>query len=138
MGLDMYLEKKNLIDGCFSELCCWRKANQIRQWFCDHLENGVENCTHSLVTKEDIEELIDTCKIVLKEHSLAASLLPTTSGFFFGSTSYDEWYFEELESLLIKADIGVKTVMDFIDRLRKRVKHENITDTDKLKEVESK
>lgn len=46
-----------------------------------------------------------------------------------------EEYFEELESLLIKADIGVKTVMDFIDRLRRRVKHENITDTDFLKEV---
>ena len=44
-------------------------------------------------------------------------------------------YFEELESLLIKADIGVKTVFDFLDKLRNRVKHENITDTDKLKEV---
>lgn len=44
-------------------------------------------------------------------------------------------YFDELESLLIKADIGVKTVFDFLDRLKKRVKHENIIDTDKLKEV---
>ena len=44
-------------------------------------------------------------------------------------------YFDELESLLIKADIGVKTVFDFLERLKKRVKHENITDTDKLKEV---
>ena len=47
----------------------------------------------------------------------------------------NEEYFEELESLLIKADIGVKTVMDFIDKLRNRVKHENITDTEFLKEV---
>ena len=110
MGLDMYLEKKNLIDGCFSELCYWRKANQIRQWFCDHLENGVENCTHSLVTKENIEELIDTCKIVLKEHSLAASLLPTTSGFFFGSTDYNEWYFKELESTIEKLEEALTLV----------------------------
>lgn len=44
-------------------------------------------------------------------------------------------YFDELESLLIKADIGVKTVFDFLERLKSRVKHENITDTDKLKEV---
>ena len=44
-------------------------------------------------------------------------------------------YFDELESLLIKADIGVKTVFDFLERLKKRVKHENITDTDKLKDV---
>jgi len=47
----------------------------------------------------------------------------------------NEEYFEELESLLIKADIGVNTVFSFLDKLRKRVKSENITDTDMLKEV---
>ena len=46
-----------------------------------------------------------------------------------------EEYFEELESILIKADIGVKTVVKFLDRLRKRVKSENISDTSILKEV---
>lgn len=50
-------------------------------------------------------------------------------------TKVSDEYFDELESLLIKADIGVKTVMDFIDKLKHRVKHENITDTNKLKEV---
>lgn len=44
-------------------------------------------------------------------------------------------YFDELESILIKADIGVKTVFDFLDRLKKRVKKENIVDTENLKEV---
>ena len=50
-------------------------------------------------------------------------------------TKVNEEYFEELENVLIMADIGVKTVMDFIDRLRKRVKQENITDTKYLNEV---
>ena len=50
-------------------------------------------------------------------------------------TKVNEEYFEELENLLIMADIGVKTVMDFMDRLRKRVKSENITDTKYLGEV---
>ncbi len=44
-------------------------------------------------------------------------------------------YFEELEEILIMADIGVETVMTFIDRLKKRVKHENIIDSEDLKEV---
>ncbi len=44
-------------------------------------------------------------------------------------------YFEELEEILIMADIGVNTVMDFVDRLKKRVKHENITDSDDLREI---
>lgn len=50
-------------------------------------------------------------------------------------TKVNEEYFEELESILIMADIGVNTVMDFIDRLRRRVKSENITDTKYLNEV---
>ena len=50
-------------------------------------------------------------------------------------TKIDEEYFEELEELLINADVGVTTVMNFMDRLRKRVKEEKITDTDYLNEV---
>ena len=46
-----------------------------------------------------------------------------------------EEYFEELEEILIMADIGVNTVMDFMDRLRDRVKSENIEDTNLLKEI---
>ena len=46
-----------------------------------------------------------------------------------------EEYFEELEEILIMADIGVNTVMDFMDRLRERVKKENITDPSLLKEI---
>ena len=44
-------------------------------------------------------------------------------------------YFDELEEILIMADIGVNTVMDFIDKLKKRVKHENIINSEDLKEV---
>lgn len=44
-------------------------------------------------------------------------------------------YFEELEEILIMADIGVNTVMGFIDKLKKRVKSENIVDVEDLKEV---
>lgn len=50
-------------------------------------------------------------------------------------TKINDEYFDELENILIMADIGVNTVMDFMDRLRKRVKSENITDTKYLNEV---
>ncbi|MBR1679569.1 MAG: signal recognition particle-docking protein FtsY [Bacilli bacterium] len=46
-----------------------------------------------------------------------------------------EEYFEELENLLIMADIGVNTVFQFLDRLKERVKKENIEDTKYLQEV---
>ena len=44
-------------------------------------------------------------------------------------------YFDELEEILIMADIGVNTVMDFIDRLRDRVVKEKISDPELLKEI---
>lgn len=50
-------------------------------------------------------------------------------------TKVDEAFFEELEEILIMADIGVNTVMDFMDRLRDRVKKEHIEDFEYLKEV---
>lgn len=50
-------------------------------------------------------------------------------------TKVNEEYYEELERILIKADIGVKTVYDLLDKLRKRVKEENITNTKELGEI---
>ena len=47
----------------------------------------------------------------------------------------NEEYFEELEEILIMADIGVNTVMELIDKLRDRVKKEGIVQPDELKEI---
>lgn len=46
-----------------------------------------------------------------------------------------EEYFEELEEILIMADIGVNTVINFINKLKYRVKHENIIDSKDLMEI---
>lgn len=46
-----------------------------------------------------------------------------------------EEFFYELEEILIMADIGVNTVMDFMEKLRKRVKEEKIDDPKMLKEI---
>ena len=50
-------------------------------------------------------------------------------------TKVSEAYFEELENLLIMADIGVNTVFEFMDKIKDRVKKENIVDTKYLNEV---
>ena len=50
-------------------------------------------------------------------------------------TKISDDFYDELEEILISADIGVNTVMDFVDRLKKRVKSENIEDFEYLKEV---
>lgn len=47
----------------------------------------------------------------------------------------DDDYFEELENILIMADIGVNTVVNFVDKLKHRVVTEKITDTNKMKDI---
>ncbi len=47
----------------------------------------------------------------------------------------DEDFFEELEEVLITADVGVTTVMDLVDELKMEVKRQNIKDTEQIKDV---
>lgn len=47
----------------------------------------------------------------------------------------NEDFYNELEEILIMADIGVNTVMDFMDRIRERVRKDKIIDPKELKEV---
>ena len=91
----------------------WRKANAIHNWFVEKVQDGVDDCRyHREVIKEDIEELLDTCQKVLdastlvnytedyqvvEDYTVAEELLPTVGGFFFGDTTYDEWYIKDIE-----------------------------------------
>lgn len=47
----------------------------------------------------------------------------------------DEEFFEELEEILISADVGVATVLDLIDDLKSEVKHRNIKDPQDVQAV---
>ena len=126
MGLDMFLEarrylssydendekKSNLVASVFpelngiakpteinTELMYWRKANAIHKWFVDNVQNGEDDCQKSSVQKEDLQHLYNIIEQVLKDNNIetAMALLPPQSGFFFGPTEIDEWYWENLE-----------------------------------------
>ena len=47
----------------------------------------------------------------------------------------DEEFYEELEEILISADVGVTTVMDLIDDLRDEVKKQKIEDANELQPI---
>ena len=96
MGLDstLYVRGEHIEKDVY-----WRKANFIHRYFTEGWEErGYEddNCTDFMVTANDIEQLRDLCKEVLEDNSKAPELLPTQNGFFFGSTEYDDWYFEDV------------------------------------------
>ena len=99
-------------------------------------EKKVEEVEVEKVTSsEDIEEVEEINKYDKGLEKTRKEFVSKLSLLGVKYTKIDEEYFEELEELLINADVGVTTVMNFMDRLRKRVKEEKITDTDYLNEV---
>ena len=88
-------------------------------------------------TKEEIfEEEKKSVKIYEKgltrsRQGFVSKLAGLTSKY----SKVNDEYFDELEEILIMADIGVNTVMNFIDRLRDRVRKEKIENPELLKEI---
>ena len=76
----------------------WRKANHIHKWFVDNCQDGDDRCQESYVSREQLQELLGICKQVLSQEKVASDLLPTASGFFFGSTDYDEYYLRDTQN----------------------------------------
>lgn len=95
------LIKEDRIRYVIEEVGYWRKANQIHNWFVQNVQEGNDNCGNYRVSREKLQELLDLCRIVSagnKEES--AKLLPTASGFFFGGTDYDEWYYQDIKDTI--------------------------------------
>lgn len=90
---------KELNGGSFSSytnVCIgyWRKANAIHGWFVKQCQDGVDECQKSLVSRDDLKELLTICKKSLADKE--AKLEPT-KGFFFGAYDIDEWYWRDIE-----------------------------------------
>lgn len=84
----------------------WRKANAIHEWFVQNVQRGEDDCGNYYVDREQLEELLANLGEVLSikngTHNgdpdiTIEDILPTQSGFFFGSTEYDEYYWSEIE-----------------------------------------
>lgn len=59
-------------DTLMEEVGYWRKANQIHNWFVENVQDGSDDCNSYIVSKEQIDELLEICKkvkasIVLKD-----------------------------------------------------------------------
>ena len=76
----------------------FRKVNFLFKYFEDR--DKMVDQYYAIVEPEDVEDIIDKCEQVLKDRHLAHNLLPTQSGFFFGSTDYDDWYFSDVKDCL--------------------------------------
>ena len=78
----------------------FRKFNALHSYIVKTFADGVDNCQEILLCKEDVEQIKKVLDDVLNAHQQvekAKEILPTQSGFFFGGTDYDEFYFEDVK-----------------------------------------
>jgi len=89
-----------------SEICTetdlyYRKVNFLYAFFPPTEEEM------AIIEKADAERLVEACNKVIKAYnngnadweSVAEEELPTQSGFFFGSTDYDDWYISDVKQV---------------------------------------
>lgn len=98
--------------------------------------NDVEQQKSDLKEENKKEKVVENVKIYEKgltksRKNFVSKLVGLTNKY----KKITDEYFDELEEILINADIGVETVMNFIDRLKDRVKHEKIENPEYLKEI---
>jgi len=82
------------------EAAYWRKANQIHNWFIKNVQDGKDDCGEYEVSYEKLMELKNTCLLAIetKNHNL----LPPLSGFFFGNTDTDDYYWDDIRETIEK------------------------------------
>ena len=108
----------------------WRKFNALHNWFVENCQDGRDECQESYVDRTKLEELIVTLhevkniletspkkKVqvkngwsngedtfveieVVEDSEKLDDLFPTSSGFFFGGTEYDEYYQEQVNETI--------------------------------------
>lgn len=100
----------------------WRKANAIHGWFVENVQNGVDDCRPYYTPAEKLRELKALCHEVLagkalspaRATALANDRLAPQSGFFFGGTEIDEWYWQDLQSTATQLESAL-TIADRFD-----------------------
>lgn len=100
----------------------WRKANAIHNWFVTNVQEGKDECQETYVSVEQLRELEQLVTVLLdaRDPALVLEKMPPTTGFLFGSTDIDEYFWGDLSStkaalnaLLMQVEHGVLTGWDF-------------------------
>lgn len=122
---DKFPKAQNPIYGIKEQVAYWRKANQIHNFFmrndvdgsgriatvdisdlrellkiCKRLKRELRLTKGKVhkgtkLSKNGVEEIFEDGEVIANPE-LAEELLPTIPGFFFGSTDYDSYYYEQV------------------------------------------
>jgi hypothetical protein len=75
----------------------WRKFNALHSYIVENFADGVDDCKPIYLSPSDIDNILNTLRKARDNKDKANEILPTSSGFFFGSQDYDEWYWKDVE-----------------------------------------
>ena len=103
--------------------------NKIKNMFQGNKESVVEQNHSEEVVQEEVK--VYEKGLTKSREGFVSKLANLTNKY----RTINDDYFDELEEILIMADIGVNTVMEFIDRLKDRAAKEKISDPELLKEI---
>lgn len=122
MGLDMFLytypkgleenikkieslsnEERNKVWDEVFEVAYWRKCNFLHKYLCDNGEEITSEIIYLIPRKVLYDFLEKTVKVVKRKNTrFSSKTLPTCSGFFYGSTEYDENYYDQGYDAILK------------------------------------
>ena len=94
---DWYDKQPKMDAHGISEIGYFRKVNFLMAFF-----NYEGNCEFKEIAKYKLEDLVERCNAVLTakhRKEKAEDILPTQSGFFYGSTEYDKYYYEDVKEV---------------------------------------
>ena len=103
--------------------------NKLKNMFQGNKESVVEHNHSEEVVQEEVK--VYEKGLTKSREGFVSKLANLTNKY----RTINDDYFDELEEILIMADIGVNTVMEFIDRLKDRAAKEKISDPELLKEI---
>jgi hypothetical protein len=137
--------KTERVSNIVEEIAEWRKFNALHNWFVQNVQDGVDNCGEYYVNRDDLKKLLEILKKVkasldgskktgggsavnadgtlnldddeeeFEDTSVAEELLPTASGFFFGGTCYDRYYYENVVDTIniLEAELTQNAYCDY-------------------------
>jgi hypothetical protein len=121
--------KTDRVSYVVEEVSYWRKFNALHNWFVNECGDGEDNC-QEIYIGEKLPELLETLHKVKEVYENSPKkkvqvesgwsngeksfvevevpedtdtldeLFPTSSGFFFGGTEYDEYYIEQVNETI--------------------------------------
>ena len=97
-----------IVTSVSADIGYWRKSNQIHNWFVTNVQDGKDDCGEYEVSREQLLNLRGQCELVLENLTLADTLLPTRSGFFFGDVDYNDQYVYDLKNTIKIIDDAVE------------------------------